>query len=88
MRATDAWPAGTLAAILLLGAVTSAASQEHVHPPGSSPEQLGTVHFPTSCKPAVAPQFLTRLRRGGRRCGHARQRGRGKQSGGDKVTHH
>jgi len=57
MRATDAWPAGTLAAILLLGAVTSAASQEHVHPPGSSPEQLGTVHFPTSCTPAVAPQF-------------------------------
>src|SRR5712691_6257860 len=30
-------------------------AQEHAHSPGA--EQLGTVHFQTSCSPAVAPQF-------------------------------
>ena len=30
-------------------------AQEHAHVPGA--EQLGTVHFQTSCSPAVAPQF-------------------------------
>jgi tetratricopeptide (TPR) repeat protein len=29
-------------------------AQEHAHPTG---EKLGTVHFPTSCAPAVAPKF-------------------------------
>src|SRR6202007_1362290 len=29
-------------------------AQEHDHP---APEKLGTVSFPTSCKPAMQPQF-------------------------------
>ena len=33
-----------------------AAAQAHPHPAGTS-EGLGTVHFPTSCRPEVAPQF-------------------------------
>ncbi|HEU4565156.1 MAG TPA: hypothetical protein VFS05_10925 [Gemmatimonadaceae bacterium] len=51
-------PAGLAArtAILLLAAVGGAASQEHAHAPGA-PGALGTVHFATSCAPAVAPQF-------------------------------
>ena len=32
----------------------SVAAQEHAH---AGPEKLGRVHFPTSCAPAVAPQF-------------------------------
>jgi hypothetical protein len=32
-------------------------AQGHVHPQGSQPEKLGTVHFSTSCSPAVATQF-------------------------------
>src|SRR4051812_42537636 len=42
-------------AVLLLLASTARA-QEHAH---SAPtrEQLGIVHFPTSCKPAVAASF-------------------------------
>jgi hypothetical protein len=32
-----------------------ARSQEHAH--SAAPEQLGTVHFQTSCRPTVAPQF-------------------------------
>jgi hypothetical protein len=49
------------------GAITSAAivvslasrlaAQGHVHPAGAPAEKLGTVHFPTSCSPAVAPHF-------------------------------
>src|SRR5687768_7747138 len=31
------------------------AGQAHHHPTG--PDRLGTVHFPTSCAPAVAPRF-------------------------------
>jgi hypothetical protein len=34
----------------------AAYSQEHAHAPGAV-EQLGTVHFATSCSPKVAPQF-------------------------------
>ena len=45
------------AAILLFAAAGRAVSQDHVHTPGALPEKLGTVHFQTSCNPAVAPQF-------------------------------
>ncbi len=45
------------AVVLLFVAAARVASQEHVHPQGASPEKLGTVHFQTSCSPAVAPQF-------------------------------
>ena len=43
------------AAILLALCGSVAHPQQHAHPQSS--ETLGTVHFPTSCKPAVAPQF-------------------------------
>jgi hypothetical protein len=43
-------------ASLVLG-VTLANAQEHPHPQGSPAEQLGTVHFQTSCAAAVAPRF-------------------------------
>lgn len=42
----------TLAAATVLG--RALAAQEHAHPTN---ERLGTVHFSTSCKPAVAPAF-------------------------------
>ena len=45
------------AAILLAVPSFAAYSQEHVHPEGAPTEKLGTVHFATSCSPAVAPQF-------------------------------
>ncbi len=46
------------AAALLFTVAGAATAQEHVHPPrGASPGRLGTVHFQTSCSPAVAPQF-------------------------------
>jgi hypothetical protein len=45
------------AAVLLLVAAGPAASQEHAHRPGEPSERLGTVHFETSCSPAVAPRF-------------------------------
>lgn len=41
--------------LLLLIAAVPAVSQQHAHPQGA--EQLGSVHFQTSCGPAVAPQF-------------------------------
>ncbi|HYS69139.1 MAG TPA: hypothetical protein VEM14_02790, partial [Gemmatimonadaceae bacterium] len=44
------------ATILLLFVVARASSQEHTHRPDAT-EKLGTVHFQTSCNPAVAPQF-------------------------------
>lgn len=44
------------ASLLLVVATTRIAAQEHIHPAGS-PEKLGSVHFQTSCSPAVAPQF-------------------------------
>jgi len=34
-----------------------ALAQQHAHPPGSASEKLGTLHFATSCSPAVAPLF-------------------------------
>ncbi|HVF38923.1 MAG TPA: hypothetical protein VM939_03410, partial [Gemmatimonadaceae bacterium] len=42
---------------LLVAFVSAASAQQHVHPPDSAGERLGTVSFPTSCSPAVAPQF-------------------------------
>lgn len=51
MRASPA-----LASAVLVLAAATARAQEHPHPSGS-PERLGSVHFATSCSPAVAPQF-------------------------------
>ena len=45
------------AVVLLFAAAGRAGSQEHPHPRGQSPAKLGTVHFPTSCSPAVAASF-------------------------------
>ena len=45
-------------AVLLLAIATSTATaQQPVHSHGASSERLGTVHFETSCEPAVVPQF-------------------------------
>jgi hypothetical protein len=44
------------ASLFLPFVATGIAAQDHVHPAGSA-EKLGTVHFQTSCSPAVAPQF-------------------------------
>ncbi|HEX7938883.1 MAG TPA: hypothetical protein VF483_07795, partial [Gemmatimonadaceae bacterium] len=45
-----------LAALALVAAFSSNAfAQEHAH--GAPDEQLGSVHFMTTCKPSVAPQF-------------------------------
>ena len=41
-------------ALLFIFPSSSAAQEGHSH---STPEKLGTVSFPTSCKPAVQPQF-------------------------------
>ncbi|MGB9072863.1 MAG: hypothetical protein WCC22_09335 [Terriglobales bacterium] len=41
-------------ALLFILPCSSAAQEGHSH---STPEKLGTVSFPTSCKPAVQPQF-------------------------------
>ena len=48
----------TLAAASLLCCLApiAARAQEHAHA-GPPDEKLGTVHFPTSCAPAVGPQF-------------------------------
>ncbi len=44
-------------ALLFVALLASrAGAQAHRHPAGTS-EGLGTVHFPTSCRPEVAPQF-------------------------------
>jgi hypothetical protein len=45
------------AAVLLTVPAFAAYSQEHAHPEGAPTEQLGTVHFATSCSPKVEPQF-------------------------------
>jgi hypothetical protein len=45
----------SLASVVL--GVNLALAQGHEHLPGSPSEQLGTVHFPTSCSPSVAPRF-------------------------------
>lgn len=51
--------AGTAAraTVLLFVVAGRTVAQEHVDAPGATREQLGTVHFQTSCSPAVAPQF-------------------------------
>lgn len=54
---TRASLAAHAAVLLSVAAAGRAASQEHVHPQGASPEKLGTVHFQTSCSATVAPQF-------------------------------
>ena len=46
-----------LAAAVFLSLLPSALYSQHVHPQGASGERLGTVHFPTSCSPMVAPKF-------------------------------
>jgi hypothetical protein len=46
-----------VAAVLLTLPAFAAYPQEHGHPQGAPTEKLGTVHFATSCSPAVAPQF-------------------------------
>ena len=43
-----------LAAQLLAAFAPAAPAQEHTH---AQPEQLGSVHFATSCAPSVGPQF-------------------------------
>ena len=45
-----------VATVLLASRETDLSAQEHQHSTGSG-EKLGTVHFPTSCNPGVAPQF-------------------------------
>ena len=45
------------AASLLVLFAAQAGSQQPAHPHGTSPEALGTVHFQTSCSPAVAAKF-------------------------------
>jgi hypothetical protein len=47
----------TAAAALVTLAAPATRAQEHAHAPGAQAERLGTVHFPTSCSRAVAPQF-------------------------------
>jgi len=47
----------TAAAVLLTLPGPGAAAQEHAHPLGAPTGEFGTVHFATSCSPAVAPQF-------------------------------
>ena len=42
------------AAALILS--SSAGLAQHTHPPVAT-ERLGTVHFPTTCSPGVAPKF-------------------------------
>ena len=44
-------------AVLLTLPASTAQSQDHAHAQGASAEKLGTVHFATSCRPVVAPQF-------------------------------
>jgi hypothetical protein len=50
-------PSVAAAAILVSLAASAAYPQDHPHPPGASGEQLGTVHFTTTCSPRVATQF-------------------------------
>ena len=45
------------AAVILALTARGLAAQAHDHPPGTPTEKLGTVHFVTSCRPAVAQQF-------------------------------
>lgn len=45
------------AAVVLICPAFAASPQAHAHTRDTLVEQLGTVHFPTSCSPSVAPQF-------------------------------
>jgi hypothetical protein len=45
------------AAFFLTFSGFAARAQEHIHAGAATPEKLGTVHFATSCSPAVAPKF-------------------------------
>lgn len=47
-------PRPAFATIVALAFASAASAQDHVHPSG---ERLGTVHFQTSCSPAVATTF-------------------------------
>jgi hypothetical protein len=50
--------AASAAALLLLATARPAASQPpHPHVPAAPSQRLGTVSFPTSCRPDVAPRF-------------------------------
>src|SRR5688572_32911252 len=49
-------PRTVSAAIAVLFAVPLFAHAQHQHPEGATPK-FGTVHFPTSCSPKVAPTF-------------------------------
>ena len=49
-------PKTRLVATLLFAAFAKSIAQDHVHAQGDA-EKLGTVHFATSCSPAVAPEF-------------------------------
>jgi len=53
----DAMRAAILVTGMALSLSTDVLAQAHVHPPASTGEKLGQVHFPTSCKTSVAPQF-------------------------------
>ena len=44
-------------ALVIAVAASAAGAQEYPQPQGASTERLGTVHFPTTCSPRVAPQF-------------------------------
>ena len=44
-------------AALLVFSARGVRAQDHQHPQGADNEKLGTVHFPTSCSPKVAPAF-------------------------------
>ncbi len=46
-----------LAALLLLASASVVSAQEHIHSTERSDNRTGPVHFRTSCRPAVAPQF-------------------------------
>jgi hypothetical protein len=47
----------TSIAVALLALPAFVAAQDHPHPDGAAVEKLGTVHFATTCNPAVAPEF-------------------------------
>jgi hypothetical protein len=46
-----------ITSVLIAAFARGVAAQEHVHSTDAAAEKLGTVHFATSCIPAVAPQF-------------------------------
>ncbi|MFP5353962.1 MAG: urease subunit beta, partial [Gemmatimonadota bacterium] len=46
-----------VALLLLCGALSDVLAQDHAHPAATATEQLGAVHFQTSCAPGVALEF-------------------------------